>query len=231
MVPDIMTAIASKLRALQKKSAEKGHWQVFATTGTLLADEASLDARINLVGSMHEVGLLANSLEPYWTAWRSTREDEPSWIGRCLDRLQSSDADYWALAGLLAVRVEALKPCLEARRYKLLNVRAAESHRDGKWQIGTFCLNHSPNPEISRAISPVLEIGWSGGLVSEAGRWRAVLLDGQVQHAAGLACHGSGSYFMRAMLPSGCWRIQNDRFEIKEEWLVPKQETPFANFP
>lgn len=226
-----MPAITTKLKALQKKSAEKGHWQVAATAAVLLSDEASLDARINLVGSLHEVGLLSNSLEPYWGAWRSSAEDELAWIGRCLDRLESGDADYWAVAGLLGVRVQGLRECLAARHYKLLNVRFAESYKDGKWQIGTFCLKHNPNPEISRVISPVLELGWSDGTISEAGRWRAVILDEQRQLPDGLMGRGSGSYFMRAKLPYGCWRVHHDTLEFKAEWLVPLRDTPFADYP
>ncbi len=225
-----MPAITTKLKALQKKSIEKGHWQVVATAAALLSDEASLDARINLVGSLHEVGLLSNSLEPYWSAWRSCAEDELIWIGRCLDRLESADADYWAVAGLLGVRVQPLRESLAARRYKLLNIRFAESIKDGKWQIGTFCLKHNPNPEISRVISPVLELGWADGVISESGRWRAVILDEQRQLADGLAGRGSGSYFMRAKLPYGCWRAHHDSLDFKDEWLVPLRDTPFADY-
>ncbi len=223
-----MPSITAKLKPLLKKSVEKGHWQVVATATALMSDEESLDARINLVGSLHEVGLLSNSLEPYWSAWRSSAEDELMWIGRCLDRLASADADYWALAGLLGVRLQPLRECLAARRYKLLNVRFAESHKDGRWQIGTFCLNY--NPEISRTILPVLELGWSEGALSEAGRWRAVILDEQRQLPDGLVGRGSGSYFMRAKLPYGCWRVHHDTLEFKDEWLIPLRDTPFADY-
>ncbi len=223
-----MPSITAKLKPLLKKSVEKGHWQVVATATALMSDEESLDARINLVGSLHEVGLLSNSLEPYWSAWRSSAEDELMWIGRCLDRLASADADYWALAGLLGVRLQPLRECLAARRYKLLNVRFAESHKDGRWQIGTFCLKY--NPEISRTISPVLELGWSEGALSEAGRWRAVILDEQRQLPDGLVGRGSGSYFMRAKLPYGCWRVHHDTLEFKDEWLIPLRDTPFADY-
>ena len=150
------------------------------------------------------------------------------WIGRCLDRLASADADYWALAGLLGVRLQPLRECLATRRYKLLNVRFAESHKDGRWQIGTFCLNY--NPEISRTILPVLELGWSEGALSEAGRWRAVILDEQRQLPDGLVGRGSGSYFMRAKLPYGCWRVHHDTLEFKDEWLIPLRDTPFSDY-
>lgn len=223
-----MPSITAKLKPLLKKSVEKGHWQVVATATALMSDEESLDARINLVGSLHEVGLLSNSLEPYWSAWRSSAEDELMWIGRCLDRLASADADYWALAGLLGVGLQPLRECLATRRYKLLNVRFAESHKDGRWQIGTFCLKY--NPEISRTISPVLELGWSEGALSEAGRWRAVILDEQRQLPDGLVGRGSGSYFMRAKLPYGCWRVHHDTLEFKDEWLIPLRDTPFADY-
>jgi hypothetical protein len=223
-----MPSITTKLKPLLKKSVEKGHWQVVATATALMSDEESLDARINLVGSLHEVGLLSNSLEPYWSAWRSSAEDELMWIGRCLDRLASADADYWALAGLLGVGLQPLRECLATRRYKLLNVRFAESHKDGRWQIGTFCLNY--NPEISRTILPVLELGWSEGALCEAGRWRAVILDEQRQLPDGLVGRGSGSYFMRAKLPYGCWRVHHDTLEFKDEWLIPLRDTPFADY-
>jgi hypothetical protein len=226
-----MSAIGTKLKALQKKSAEKGHWQVATTAQVLLTAEDSLDAQINLIGSMHEVGLLSNSLDPYWKLWRATDENEANWINRCLQRLHSADADYWALAGLLSVRVEALKNSLSTHQYKLLSVRFANSYKDGQWQIGTFYLNYNPNLEQSRVIAPVLELGWSEGLIVEASRWRAVVLNEQKALPDGLAAQGSGSYFMRAKLPYGCWRIHDEPLELKEEWLVPLKDTPFCDYP
>lgn len=224
-----MPSISSKLKALQKKSVEKGHWQVVVAITALMADESSLDARINLVGAMHEVGLLSNSLEPWWKEWRAEEGLAAEWTGRCLDRLKSVDTDYWALAGLLGLPLELATGALAARRYHLLGIRFASTHKDGRWLIATFSLQR-PSP-VSNVVAPVIEIGWSEGVVTEASRWRAVILSEQGETAGNLFGKGSGSYYLRAKLPYGCWRIAEDNFELREDWMVPKAETPLADYP
>lgn len=224
-----MPSPSSKLKALQKKSVEKGHWQVVAAVSALMADESSLDARINLVGAMHEVGLLSNSLEPWWKEWRADDQAAAEWTGRCLDRLKSVDTDYWALAGLLGLPLDIATGALAARGYHLLGIRYATTYKDGRWLIATFCLQR-PSP-MSRVVAPIIEIGWSEGVVTEASRWRAVILSEQGEVAGNLFGKGSGTYYLRAKLPNGCWRIAEDDFELREDWMVPKAETPLAEYP
>jgi hypothetical protein len=215
-----MTTLNRKVRALQKKSAEKGHWAVAATAIQLLADESSLDARINLVGSMHEVGLLKNSLQPYWTAGRDAGS-VGEWTQRCVDRLRQSDHDYWALAGLLGLPMSEAKSALAAGGYKLVVVRYAESYKQERWHIATFC-----GSLFDATMAPVIEVGWSDDReVVEASRWRAVILEEQAEVDGGLAGKGFGSYYMRASLPYGCWRIHEDTFEVKADWVVSKSKT------
>jgi hypothetical protein len=91
-------SVKSKIAILEKKSLSQGQFALAAAAAHALADVANLDRQINLVGALHEVGYLQNSLSPYW---REFRADEASWVERCLYRLLSADHDYWALAAML----------------------------------------------------------------------------------------------------------------------------------
>lgn len=217
----------AKLKAARKKGIEKGHWSVVAALDSLLLDPTSLDARINVVGAMHEVGTLSNSLKPYWEAWRSSPPEIEHWVDCCFDRLRESDTDYWAIAALLGVPLSAISRSLQERKYKLLGVRFAESYKEGRWHIATFAGKHQ-----GTIIAPVLEAGWSADeTINEVSRWRAVILNTQTETSGSLIGHGSGSYFMRAKLPYGCWRTHDETFSLKAEWIVSKSQTALANYP
>jgi hypothetical protein len=221
-----VTTISSKLRALQKKASGKGQWAVAAAASELLAEEDSLDARINLVVSMHEVGLLKNSMALYWTAWRDGAM-AGDWTQRCVDRLQQTDHDYWALAALLGLPMGEVQSVLARCAFQLATTRYAESFKEGRWHIATFCANR-----FDRTLSQVIEVGWNDGEeVIEASRWRAVILDEQAEVDGSLAGKGFGSYYMRAALPYGCWRIHEDTFEIKADWIVPRSKTVLRDYP
>lgn len=222
-----MASLESKLKILQKKSIQKGHWPVVASVANLQLATESVDTKINLVGAMHEVGLLSNSLAPYWAAWRSTTNEADAWASRCIDRLHVTDSDYWAAAGLLNLPLTSIKNALASRGYELLAIRFAESFKEGRWHIATFCGAHN-----DAVISPVVEIGWSkANLINEVTRWRAVVLKEQSMSSGSLVGRGFGSYYIRAKLPYGCWRIHEDSFELKQDWIVPKSQTPMADYP
>lgn len=217
----------SKLKAARKKAHEKGHWALVSALDTLLADTTSLDARINVTGAMHEVGLLSNSLAPYWIGWRPNDEESTAWAERCLTRLHDHDADYWALAALLALPLDFVKQSLQQRGYKLLSIRFASTYKQAEWSIATFAGKHQDG-----SLVPVIEVGWdSEGFVIEASRWRAVILKEQQVVEGSLVGQGNGSYYMRAKLPYGCWRIADEPLKLKEEWLVPKEKTLLADYP
>lgn len=221
-----MPSLERKLLDLQKKSKAKGNWQVEVAVAALLLNQDNLDARINLIGAMHEVGLLSNSMSPYWADWRPNSKEAEAWASRCVERLQTCDADYWAVAGLLELPLDSVKNALASCKYKLLAIRFADSIKEGRWHIASFCGKHQ-----DRVIAPIIEIGWSSEhTVNEASRWRAVILEEQAMASGSLIGRGFGSYFMRAKLPYGCWRIHEETFELKKEWIVPKQKTPLADY-
>ena len=222
-----MPMTESKLKNARKKAAGKGQWALVAAFDSLLLDVASLDARINVLGAMQEVGLLSNSLAPYWAAWRSTPAEMDAWASRCLDRLQSVDTDYWALSALVGLPLESVSKALAQRAYPLMGIRFASSYKDGEWLIATFA-----GKAGDTVLAPVIEIGWgSDQTVNEATRWRAVILKEPREVSGSLVGSGSGSYFMRAKLPYGCWRIHDEPFELKEDWVVNRAETPLADYP
>ena len=217
----------AKLKAARKKGAEKGQWALVAALDSLIVNPTSLDARINVVGAMQEVGMLSNSLKPLWEAWRSSVSEIDQWVDRCFDRLRESDADYWAIAAILGLPLSAVGRSLQQRKYKLLGIRFAESYKEGRWHIATFAGKHQ-----GTIIAPVLELGWSADeTINEASRWRAVILNKQDENSGCLIGQGSGSYFMRATLPYGCWRSHDETFSLKAEWAVPKSQTALTNYP
>src|SRR2546426_10786095 len=87
-----------RLQDLQSKSAQDGRWPVAAAAAVALADEASLDNQINVVGELHESGMLRNQVAPFWQAWRKS---EPSWGARCLEQVARGARDDSARAAVL----------------------------------------------------------------------------------------------------------------------------------
>jgi hypothetical protein len=222
-----MTAFTNRLRKLHEKAVERGQWPLACALTSALADAAHVDNHINVIGAMHEAGLLRNSLEPLWTTWRS-EPDAGTWLRRCLERLVASDTDYWALSGLLGTYIPALRKGLTGIGFQLLSIRLAQSPKDGDAHIATYCLKHS-----DRIISAVLEIGWnpSSGEVVDTSRWRAVILDRQSTQDGNLIGEGSGSYFMRARLPYGSWRILHSEFSLRSESVVSRDQTMLKGEP
>src|SRR5262245_28949565 len=110
-----------RLQDLQSKAAKDGRWPLAAAAAASLADESSLDNQINVVGAMHESGMLRNQIAPFWQTWRKS---EGAWTARCLERLQRGDRDYWALASLLGVNIKAAGPILKQAGYQASSVRS-----------------------------------------------------------------------------------------------------------
>jgi hypothetical protein len=221
-----MPTISDRLRTLQAKAVEKGQWPLACALEKALSDDCNVDHRINVIGAMHEVGLLRNSLQPLWTTWRFSA-DGPAWARRCLERLLSSDHDYWAVAGLLGLSLSVLKTALSHSSVRLLSIRLAHSYKANDRHIAVLGVNHS-----DRVISPVLEVGWDTvtAEVVDMARWRAVVLERQEIQGANLIGHGSGSYFLRANLPYGSWRIVDDTFCLGAESSIPHEKTLFADY-
>ncbi len=87
----------SRLLKLSKDARTKGQYPLVVAAEVALREPDHIDHQINVVGALHEVGKLKNSLRPYWKQWREAPGD---WIDRCMSRLRSADHDYWALAAL-----------------------------------------------------------------------------------------------------------------------------------
>jgi hypothetical protein len=221
-----MSEITTRLRTLQAKATEKGQWPLVCALAATLNDESNLDYRINAVGAMHEVALLRNSLQPFWAAWRSDT-DALAWAHRCIERLIASDHDYWAVAALLGLPLAVLRTSLVHFRFRLVSIRYAQPYKDNKHHIAALCLNRSDT-----VISPVLEVGWDTvtAEVVDMSRWRAVILQQQTIQRGNLIGHGSGSYFLRANLPYGGWRLVASEFRFLAEWSVPHEQTLLADY-
>ena len=218
------TDVLEKARA---KAVDNGHWALAAALHSLQSTPNDIDARINVVGAMHEVGLLRNSLEPYWRRWRGTATDLDLWVARCLDRIRGNDRDYWAIAALLNIQIDALVTPLRQRGYNLLSVRFADTFEHGRLHIATIAGLATGN-----AVAPVLELGWDESqAVVDAARWRAVILVEREDVDGSIIGQGSGSFLYRATLPYGCWRLHHHDYVVKREWVVPAVGTAFADFP
>jgi hypothetical protein len=216
-----------RLQALQAKAVQEGRWPVAATAALALADESNLDHQINVVGAMHESGALRNQLAPFWQAWRKS---EDAWTTRCLERLARGDRDYWALAALLGTNIKQTRTTFREAGYQVASVRACPVFDKAPTHLAVLTQPNEASPDAGlgqQVWAPVLEIGWdseSGELV-EAGRWRAIVLEKVEAVAESTLGEGYGTYFMRAVLPHGSWRLENSKFEVARESLVPLKET------
>jgi len=214
-------ALKKSLGALVTKSRAAGRWPVVAAGQAVLAEPLSLDCQINLLGAMHEVWLLKNSLAPYWKAWRT---DAAGWARRCLERLSSSDHDYWALAALLGLGIEQVREVLEPSGYTLESLRWAQARDDAKVHIATL---RRADGGDDRLWSGVLELGWDtkSGVLTDVARWRAVMLDELVHEGGNALGRGQGTFFLRAVLPYGTCRAESGLFELRSEWAVPVEKS------
>jgi hypothetical protein len=189
----------------------------------VLAEPLSLDCQINLLGAMHEVWLLKNSFAPFWKAWRSGA-DAARWARRCVERLASSDHDYWALAALLGLGIEQVREVLEPSGYALESLRWAQARDDAKVHIATFRREDGGD---DRLWSGVLELGWDSksGILTDVARWRAVMFDELSREGGNALGRGHGTLFLRAVLPYGTCRSETGPFELRREWAVPVEKS------
>jgi hypothetical protein len=108
-------------------------------------------------------------------------------------------------------------PLLTVRRYTRLD--GPEVH------VGVFAARSGSN-----ILAPVLEVGCDSktGELIDMMRWRAVIVERESATPTGVTVEGGGSYFMRARLPHGCWRVLHDRLSVIEADLVPAKDTLFG---
>jgi hypothetical protein len=165
--------------------------------------------------------LLKNSYAPYWKAWRT---DSAGWARRCLERLSSSDHDYWALAALLGLRIEQVREVLEPSGYTLESVRWAQARNDAKLHLATFRREGGGDDHL---WSGVLELGWDSksGTLTDVARWRAVAFDELSREGGNALGRGHGTLFLRAALPYGTCRAETGPFELLREWAVPVEKS------
>ena len=211
-----------QLDQLIRKAQAKGQWALVAAATHALAND-TVDAHINVLGAMHEVGLLKNSIAPFAKLWRA---DLPSFLSACVSRLGADhDMDYWALAALLGVHVTDIAPVLTQAGYALQCLTLIPAFKDPAMHLAT--LAPRGNPAMPNTLAPVLEIAWhaKSGEVLDVGRWRAVILTARNGVAPQLSGTGSGSHFMRARLPHGSWRLAGDTFTRQADALLPIGKT------
>ena len=216
-----------RLEELQAKAVQDGRWPLATAAAAALVDASNLDNQINVVGAMHEAGRLRNQLAPFWQAWR---KDEPAWTARCLERLERGDRDYWALAALLGVSIKKTHSTFKKAGYQVASVRSCAQLDKPNTLIAvlTKASQLTPgSPAGNQVWAPVLEIGWDSqsGEVVESGRWRAIIIEKLEKVNGNLLGEGHGTYFMRAVLPHGSWRVENAKFEAARDSLVPLEAT------
>ena len=210
-----------KLSQLAAKATEKGHWAL-AAAATQALSSTTMDDHINVLGAMHEVGLLKNSFAPFTKAWREA--DNTAFVAACVQRLITGDADYWALAALLGLHISDVVPVFKKVGFELLATYRIAAFKDPELHVAALARHNAVMPET---LAPLIELGWNAktGELYDVNRWRAVILERIEGDAPQLTGQGFGSYFMRAKLPHGCWRILDDSFELKAELAVPKEQT------
>jgi len=216
-----------RLQELQSKAVQGGDWPLATAAGVALLDASNLDNQINVVGAMHESGRLRNQLAPFWQAWR---KDERGWAARCLERLERGDRDYWALAALLGVSIKQTNSIFKKAGYQVASVRSCSQFDKPNTHIAVLTKASQPSPGSAvgnQVWAPVLEIGWDSqsGEVVESGRWRAIIIEKIEKVNGHLLGEGHGTYFMRAVLPHGSWRVENAKFDAARDSLVPPEAT------
>ena len=209
-----MPTIVRRLEGLEKKAIASGQYVVAAAVRQALAYPQDIDLAINVIGAMHEVGLLRNSLGPYWRHWHDALAE---WPNRCIARLAKGDHDYWAVAGLLGLPSKRIVNALQETGYHQMSLRYATNFEAPDKHIATFAIAKS-----NKVWAPVFEIGWNSesGEVTDVARWRAVLVKTTQEYEDNRAISGFGSYYLRARLPYGSWRIHETAYEVKAEWLI-----------
>jgi hypothetical protein len=207
-------ALHTRIRKLESKSSEVGLHQLAAAAQGVLACPDDIDHHINLVGSLHEVGKLKNSIQPYWKAWRS---DTSTWLNRCFARLLANDADYWALASLLGCPAQ---DCAEALGHTGLIPRSLRFYE--RFDLPDVHVAVFAPRNAETVWAPIIELGYDSETseVVDACRWRAILWNEQNTCNGSIIGNGSGTFYMRARLPYGCWRVMDEPIELKSEWVV-----------
>ncbi|MGJ7566288.1 hypothetical protein ACSFBM_20740 [Variovorax sp. GB1R11] len=210
----------NKLRKLAAESADKGHWAL-AAAATRASTSDTVDDHINVLGAMHEVGLLKNSLAPFAKVWRA---DTAAFAAACVARLDKGDADYWALAALLGLNVADVAPVLVGAGFELLAVTRVPAFKDPELHVATLARRQAASPEV---LTSPIDLGWNAktGELLDVSRWRAIVLEECAGVAPQLSGSGFGSYYMRAKLPFGCWRLLHDKFSLDADAAVPPDAT------
>jgi hypothetical protein len=205
--PREMMSINAKLKKLADKATDKGEYAVAAAAAHLLQDIGCVDKQINLVGALHEVGYLQNSLSPYWKEFRA---DESAWIERCLARLVTADHDYWALAALLGCNGPTTVSIAIDQGFKSAATRLYERFDKPKVHVNTLYL-----AAIGKVLHPVLEVGYDINAMTnvDVGRARALCLDNAEWQPGDCLGAGALSLSMQAKLPHGAWRSVSTAFE------------------
>jgi hypothetical protein len=203
-------SLHAKLKKLEDQAMAKGEHAAAAAAAHLLQDIDAIDRQINLVGALHEVGYLSNSLKPYWTAFRA---DEPAWIERCLARLLTADHDYWALAALLGCDGPATIGIAIGKGFKSAATRLYDRFDKPDVHVDTLYLSG-----MGKVLHPILEIGYDTRdmLNVDVGRARALSLENQQWQPGEPLGVGGLSLSMQAKLPHGAWRSVWTPFTAQE---------------
>ena len=210
-----------KLASLVDKALGKGQWAL-AAAATRAMSHDTIDDHINVIGAMHEVGLLKNSTAPYTKAWRDP--DPHAFSRACVQRLLCGDADYWTLAALLGLPIADLAPAFTQAGFELLAISRIAAFKDPELHVASLAQR---NPAMPETCAPLIELGWNAktGELYDVSRWRAVILRNSQGTAPRFSGQGFGSYFMRAKLPYGSWRVLDDSFTLNAEAALAPQHT------
>ena len=209
--------LIAKLNKLATAARKQGHHPLALAAAAVAAQSDDLDLRINLVGALHECGKLRNVLEPFWRAWRS---DQAVWLARAAERLQSGDADYWAVASLLGTSLEAAVAEFAARGLTIACVRHAGAPFSPLLKVVTLA---PARQHGERLWAPVIELGEDPkrSEIVDAVRCRAVIFKSQEQIGSHVVGAGNASNYLRAALPHGAWRSVSLEYSLQREEVAP----------
>ena len=96
--------------------------------------------------------------------------------------------------------------------------------KDPELHVATLARRQAASPEV---LTSPIDLGWNAktGELLDVSRWRAIVLEECAGVAPQLSGSGFGSYYMRAKLPFGCWRLLHDKFSLDADAAVPPDAT------
>lgn len=122
------------------------------------------------------------------------------------------------------MHIADVAPAFIGMGFELLAVTHVPAFKDPALHVATLARRQAAGPEV---LTAPVDLGWNvkTGELLDVSRWRAIVLEEHAGAAPQLSGSGFGSYYMRARLPFGCWRLLHDKFSLGADAAVAPDAT------